>query len=89
MSAPDRILSVSRGLFERVVGAGVGPWVGAGHASVSFALDRYGHLYPQQDDELTRRLERRAASGRSVRPVVNPGASLSPASSTEEQPQAG
>jgi hypothetical protein len=27
---------------------------------VSVALDRYGHLYPQGDDELVRRLERRA-----------------------------
>lgn len=32
----------------------------AGHTSVSVVLDRYGHLYPQQDDELMRRLEQRA-----------------------------
>lgn len=32
----------------------------AGHTSVSVVLDRYGHLYPQGDEELVRRLERRA-----------------------------
>ena len=32
----------------------------AGHTSVSVVLDRYGHLYPQGDDELIRRLEARA-----------------------------
>ena len=35
----------------------------AGHTSVSVVLDRYGHLYPQQDDELMDRLERRIARG--------------------------
>jgi len=34
----------------------------AGHTSVSVVLDRYGHLYPQQDEELMERLERRVAS---------------------------
>jgi integrase len=37
----------------------------AGHTSVSVVLDRYGHLYPQQDDELMDRLERRIATGTS------------------------
>jgi integrase len=32
----------------------------AGHSSVVVVLDRYGHLYPEQDDELMERLERRA-----------------------------
>ena len=32
----------------------------AGHTSVVVVLDRYGHLYPEQDDELMERLERRA-----------------------------
>jgi integrase len=31
----------------------------AGHTSVVVVLDRYGHLYPEQDDELMERLERR------------------------------
>jgi len=31
----------------------------AGHTSVSVVLDRYGHLYPAQDDELLLRLEQR------------------------------
>ena len=31
----------------------------AGHSSVSVVLDRYGHLYPAQNDELIDRLERR------------------------------
>ncbi|MHB1509605.1 MAG: tyrosine-type recombinase/integrase [Acidimicrobiales bacterium] len=30
----------------------------AGHTSVSFTLDRYGHLFPAQDDELMDRLDR-------------------------------
>jgi integrase len=34
----------------------------AGHTSVSVVLDRYGHLYPQGDEELIRRLERRAGA---------------------------
>jgi integrase len=29
----------------------------AGHASVSFTLDRYGHLYPEADLSLRERLE--------------------------------
>jgi len=29
----------------------------AGHASVSFTLDRYGHLYPEADLTLRERLE--------------------------------
>lgn len=33
----------------------------AGHTSVSVVLDRYGHLYPQHEDELMRRLENRTA----------------------------
>lgn len=32
----------------------------AGHTSVSVVLDRYGHLYPQEDDKLINALERRA-----------------------------
>lgn len=31
----------------------------AGHASVSVVLDRYGHLYPSQHDDLLTRMERR------------------------------
>lgn len=30
----------------------------AGHTSVSFSLDRYGHLFPAQEDRLVSRLER-------------------------------
>jgi hypothetical protein len=29
----------------------------AGHASVSFTLDRYGHLYPEADLSLRERLD--------------------------------
>jgi integrase len=32
----------------------------AGHTSVVVVLDRYGHLYPEQDEELMTRLEHRA-----------------------------
>ena len=34
----------------------------AGHTSVSVVLDHYGHLYPQQEEELMDRLERRVAT---------------------------
>ncbi len=34
----------------------------AGHTSVSVVLDRCGHHYPQQDEDLIRRLESRTAS---------------------------
>ena len=30
----------------------------AGHTSVSFTLDRYGHLYPEADRALRERLDR-------------------------------
>jgi integrase len=36
----------------------------AGHASVSFTLDRYGHLYPEADDALRARLDAFYATGR-------------------------
>jgi integrase len=38
--------------------------VRAGHTSVSVVLDRYGHLYPQQDDDLMDALEARALAVR-------------------------
>ncbi len=38
----------------------------AGHTSVSVVLDRYGHLYPQQDEELVAALERRGSKRRSL-----------------------
>jgi integrase len=38
--------------------------VRAGHTSVSVVLDRYGHLYPQHDDELVNALEAKASSFR-------------------------
>ncbi|MEA3218575.1 MAG: hypothetical protein QOJ19_4731, partial [Acidimicrobiia bacterium] len=38
--------------------------VRAGHTSVSVVLDRYGHLYPQHDDELLNALKAKASSFR-------------------------
>ncbi|MGD9752000.1 MAG: tyrosine-type recombinase/integrase, partial [Acidimicrobiia bacterium] len=38
--------------------------VRAGHTSVSVVLDRYGHLYPEQDEELVQALESRALAAR-------------------------
>jgi integrase len=35
----------------------------AGHASVSFTLDRYGHLYPESDAALRERLDAIYAAG--------------------------
>jgi integrase len=37
--------------------------VRAGHTSVSFTLDRYGHLFPGHDDELRDRLDAMHAEG--------------------------
>ena len=34
----------------------------AGHSSVTIVLDRYGHLYPHQDDALIASLEAGAAA---------------------------
>jgi hypothetical protein len=39
----------------------------AGHTSVSVVLDRYGHLYPHQDDSLVEALERRLTQARDLR----------------------
>ena len=38
----------------------------AGHTSVSVVLDRYGHLYPQQDEQLMAQLESRGAAARAA-----------------------
>jgi integrase len=40
--------------------------VRAGHASVSFTLDRYGHLYPESDATLRDRLDAFYTAGRAV-----------------------
>jgi hypothetical protein len=43
------------------IAAGAGPKevaTRAGHTSVSFTLDRYGHLYPEADRALRARLDR-------------------------------
>ncbi|MGN6576768.1 MAG: tyrosine-type recombinase/integrase [Nocardioides sp.] len=43
----------------------------AGHTSVSFTLDRYGHLYGDADEQLTSRLESvYVATGDTVRPAA-------------------
>jgi integrase len=48
------------------IAAGAGPKevaVRAGHSSVSFTLDRYGHLYPESDTALRDRLDAIFAAG--------------------------
>jgi hypothetical protein len=51
--------------------------VRAGHTSVAFTLDRYGHLFPGHDDELRDRLDAMHAQGLQAVPggavVVLPG----------------
>ena len=44
----------------------------AGHTSVSFTLDRYGHLFPEADDALTKRIEAvaRGKGKRGLAPVI-------------------
>jgi len=67
--APLRIHDLRHTAVSLWIAEGANPKhvaVRAGHTSVSVVLDRYGHLYPQQDDELMQRLEDRAASARSV-----------------------
>ena len=47
----------------------------AGHTSVAFTLDRYGHLFPGHDDELRDRLDALHAQGLRAGPrgaVVEP-----------------
>jgi integrase len=44
--------------------------VRAGHTSVSFTLDRYGHLYPEADTRLRERLDRLHATARPPEGVV-------------------
>jgi integrase len=44
--------------------------VRAGHTSVSFTLDRYGHLYPEADTTLRDRLEALHAAARPAGGVV-------------------
>ena len=51
------------------IAAGAGPKevaARAGHASVSFTLDRYGHLYPESDAALRDRLDAFFAAGQDV-----------------------
>jgi integrase len=38
----------------------------AGHTSVSFTLDRYGHLYPEADEALRSRLDALFVDGRGI-----------------------
>jgi hypothetical protein len=50
----------------RWIAAGANPKevsVRAGHTSVAFTLDRYGHLFPGHDDELRDRLDAMHALG--------------------------
>jgi hypothetical protein len=42
----------------------------AGHTSVSFTLDRYGHLYPGSEDIVNDRLDAMVAEGRSTTPPL-------------------
>jgi integrase len=67
--APLRIHDLRHTAVSLWIAEGANPKqvaVRAGHTSVSVVLDRYGHVYPHQDDELMHRLEERAASARSI-----------------------
>jgi integrase len=55
------------------IAAGAGPKevaTRAGHTSVSFTLDRYGHLYPEADTALRDRLDALYVAGAQVEPGV-------------------
>jgi hypothetical protein len=55
------------------IAAGAGPRevaTRAGHTSVSFTLDRYGHLYPEADTALRDRLDALYVAGAQAEPGV-------------------
>jgi integrase len=55
------------------IAAGAGPKevaTRAGHTSVSFMLDRYGHLYPEADTALRDRLNELYVTGAQAEPGV-------------------
>jgi hypothetical protein len=55
------------------IAAGAGPKevaIRAGHTSVSFTLDRYGHLYPEADTALRDRLDALYVAGDQAEPGV-------------------
>jgi integrase len=55
------------------IAAGAGPKevaTRAGHTSVSFTLDRYGHLYPEADTALRDRLDALYVAGAQAEPGV-------------------
>jgi integrase len=63
--APLRVHDLRHTAVALWIAAGANPKqiaIRAGHTSVSVVLDRYGHLFPEQDDALVAALER-AASG--------------------------
>jgi integrase len=63
--APLRVHDLRHTAVALWIAAGANPKqiaIRAGHTSVSVVLDRYGHLFPEQDDALVSALER-AASG--------------------------
>ena len=55
--------------MDRRRGQPQGVSVRAGHTSVAFTLDRYGHLFPGHDDELRDRLDAMHAQGLQAVPV--------------------
>ena len=69
----------------------------AGHASVSFTLDRYGHLYPEADSALRDRLDAlhggtQAAAGNTVvrlRRRAGRGPSVAPGGPQDDESAAG
>jgi integrase len=63
--APLRVHDLRHTTVALWIAAGANPKqiaIRAGHTSVSVVLDRYGHLFPEQDDALMSALER-AVSG--------------------------
>lgn len=65
--APLRIHDLRHTAISLWIAAGAHPKqiaTRAGHTSVSVVLDRYGHLYPQHDDDLVSTLQAGAPAGR-------------------------
>ena len=64
--APLRLHDLRHTAVALWIAAGANPKevsVRAGHTSVAFTLDRYGHLFPGHDDELRDRLDAMHAQG--------------------------
>jgi hypothetical protein len=68
-SQPQAVEPTKSARLDKVAGAGPKEVAArAGHTSVSFTLDRYGHLYPEADTALRDRLDALYVAGGHAEP---------------------